>query len=123
MNANMAVYLKKALFGGFKKAEEYKKKPRVATPLLAAQVLVGKKKVAILTGAGVSAASGIPTFRGNGSIWNSSKRYAGETNPESVLTVKFFKQNPMAYWEWHYDFLKIVEEKVPNEAHMAVVKF
>ena len=43
---------------------EYKNKPKVCTAKQAAQYMVGRKKITILTGAGISAASGIPTFRG-----------------------------------------------------------
>ena len=44
--------------------EDYKERPREMTPKQAAQLMVGKQKITILTGAGLSAASGIPTFRG-----------------------------------------------------------
>ena len=46
----------------------------------------------ILTGAGLSAASGIPTFRGDNGFWK--KDYNGITNPEEVLTMEFFNKDP-----------------------------
>ena len=53
----------------------------------AAKYLVGKKKVAVLTGAGISAASGVPTFRGPGGLWvEPTKTYAGVSDPQQVLT-------------------------------------
>ena len=54
---------------GFKPQEEYKERPQEMTAKQAAQLMVGKKKITILTGAGISAPSGIPTFRGNDGIW------------------------------------------------------
>ena len=59
------------------------------------------RKITILTGAGVSAASGIPTFRGEDGFWKSAKRYANESDPMKICTRKFFDSNPMASWEWH----------------------
>ena len=49
---------------GFKEPEEYVEQVKVLSPEKAAEFLNGKKKIAIMTGAGISAASGIPTFRG-----------------------------------------------------------
>ncbi len=78
------------------------------------------KKVTILTGAGVSAASGIPTFRGQDGFWKESKRYLDESDPKKILTRSFFDKNPMANWEWHYDFLKILAGKQSNAGHRAI---
>ncbi len=62
----------------------------------AAKYLVEKKKVMILTGAGLSAASGIPTFRGDNGFW--SKEYGGETDPSKILTLSYFEENPALNW-------------------------
>jgi NAD-dependent SIR2 family protein deacetylase len=62
------------------------------TPIEAAKELVGKKHFVIVTGAGLSAASGIPTFRGDNGFW--SKSYGGVTDPTKVLTYEFFRKNP-----------------------------
>jgi NAD-dependent SIR2 family protein deacetylase len=48
-------------------------------PKEAAKYLAGKKNILILTGAGISAASGIPTFRGDNGFWK--KSYGDETDP------------------------------------------
>jgi NAD-dependent deacetylase sirtuin 5 len=53
--------------------------PIETSPMEAARYLAGKKKIMILTGAGLSAASGIPTFRGENGFWKRS--YEGETDP------------------------------------------
>jgi NAD-dependent deacetylase len=50
-------------------------------------------RVAILTGAGVSAASGVPTFRGAGGLW---RRF----RPEQLATAEAFDRNPHLVWEW-----------------------
>ena len=92
------------------------------TPKQAASLLLDCKKITILTGAGISAASGIPTFRGNEGFWSSAKKsYCGESNPSDICRRTFFDVNPMAVWEWHYDFLKLVSDKQSNPGHKAVV--
>ena len=76
-----------------------------------------------MTGAGISAASGIPTFRGQDGFWKQAKRYAGESAPTEICTNKLFRKNPMAVWEWHYDFIKLAKDKQTNEGHKAIAKF
>ena len=64
-----------------------------------------------MTGAGISAASGIPTFRGQGGFWKDAKKYANEQDPMLLLRREFFDVNPMPIWEWHYDFIKLAKGK------------
>ena len=103
----------------------FKHSPKVCNAKEAAQYLIGKKKVAILTGAGISAASGIPTFRGQDGFWKDAKNYAGEKDPMVVMTLEFFAKHPEANWEWHYDFLKLMRDKdvKVNKGHVAVNEF
>ncbi len=54
------------------------------------------KKIAFLTGAGLSAASGIPTFRGSGGFW--TKKYEGVEDATEICTMEFFKKHPEANW-------------------------
>ena len=70
--------------GGFKPEDSYKIKPTIESPKDAAKHLIGKKKIVILTGAGLSAASGIPTFRGDNGFW--TKAYGDESDPTVILT-------------------------------------
>lgn len=57
-----------------------------------------------MTGAGVSAASGIPTFRGADGFY--SKTVDDETglDPKETLTWNFYQKNPGQCWKWHHRF-------------------
>ena len=73
------------------------------------------EKVAVLTGAGVSAESGVPTFRGEEGLWKKFK-------PEELANFDAFMRNPDLVWEW-YCFRKDMMAKVkPNPGHYALVK-
>jgi NAD-dependent deacetylase len=72
--------------------------------------------IAVLTGAGVSAESGIPTFRGEEGLWH---KYRAEelANPEA------FARDPKLVWEW-YDWRRgIVGEARPNPAHETLARW
>ena len=96
------------------KPEEFKNRPKVCSAKAAAKFMAGRKKIMILTGAGISAASGIPTFRGEDGFWKQTKRYADEDDCMKICTKDFFKRNPQAYWQWHYDFIKLASSAKPN---------
>ncbi len=70
--------------------------------------------IAILTGAGISAESGIPTFRGPGGLWRDFK-------PEDLATPEAFTRDPKLVWEWYNWRREIVAKAVPNAAHRALV--
>lgn len=73
------------------------------------------KKVVVLTGAGISAESGIPTFRGEDGLW---KRY----RVEELATPYAFQTNPKLVWEW-YDWRRgIIAEAEPNPGHTAIAE-
>lgn len=77
--------------------------------------LAAAQSVAVLTGAGISAESGIPTFRGAGGLW---KQY----RPEDLATPDAFARDPRLVWEW-YDFRRTVIAKArPNAGHRALVE-
>ncbi len=70
--------------------------------------------VVVLTGAGVSAESGVPTFRGPGGLWR-------ERRPEQLATPEAFERDPKLVWEW-YDWRRtMLAEAQPNAAHRALV--
>jgi NAD-dependent deacetylase len=68
------------------------------------------RRITVLTGAGVSAASGIPTFRGSGGLWK-------QFRPEDLATPEAFARDPALVWEW-YDWRRgLVARAEPNAAH------
>jgi NAD-dependent deacetylase len=78
--------------------------------------LVKATKVSALTGAGISAESGIPTFRGKDGIWKKFK-------PEELANFDAFMRNPELVWEWYQMRKDIVHQAEPNDAHKALVEF
>jgi NAD-dependent deacetylase len=79
------------------------------------QWLKEARSVAVLTGAGVSAESGVPTFRGAGGLW---KRHRAE----SLATPEAFARDPKLVWEW-YDWRRgALAEVRPNPGHYALVE-
>ena len=70
--------------------------------------------VAVLTGAGISAESGVPTFRGQGGLWRSYRA-------EDLATPQAFRRDPALVWQW-YDWRRsIIGACRPNAAHQALV--
>ena len=58
----------------------------------AAEFMAGKSKITILTGAGLSRGSSIPTFKGDDlTFWTERKEYAGLSDPSKILTKIFFE--------------------------------
>jgi len=79
------------------------------------KALKNSTKVAILTGAGVSAESGVPTFRGADGIW---KKF----NPMELATFKAFNANPQLVWEWYNYRRDLVRKVKPNPGHYAIAE-
>lgn len=69
----------------------------------------------MLSGAGISAASGIPTFRGEGGLW---KNYRAE----ELATPEAFEQDPETVWEWYGWRRDLVRKAEPNAAHLALAE-
>jgi NAD-dependent deacetylase len=74
----------------------------------------GAKRIAVLTGAGVSAESGIPTFRSNGGFWR-SKRFQDLATPEG------FARDPKFVWQWYEERRRGIADTRPNAGHEALV--
>jgi NAD-dependent deacetylase sirtuin 5 len=70
------------------------------------------RKVAVLTGAGVSAESGIPTFRGAGGLWR-------QYEAQSLATQEAWQKDPGLVWEFFDSRRKIARDAAPNPAHIA----
>jgi NAD-dependent deacetylase len=72
--------------------------------------------IVAFTGAGISAESGIPTYRGEGGLWT-------KYDPNLYAHIGYFRQNPSYYWnffkEVRYPMLKTVK---PNKAHLALAE-
>lgn len=79
-------------------------------------VLAKRTKVVVLTGAGISVESGVPTFRGEEGLWKKFR-------PEELATFDAFMTNPQLVWEWYEYRRKIIEEIKPNPGHLTLVDF
>lgn len=73
------------------------------------------KKVVVFTGAGVSADSGIPTFRGASGLWRNFRS-------EDLATPEAFDRNPSMVWEWYEWRRGLIREAQPNAAHLAIAR-
>ncbi|MGB9874150.1 MAG: SIR2 family NAD-dependent protein deacylase [Hydrogenobacter sp.] len=70
-------------------------------------------RIAVLTGAGISAESGVPTFRGSSGLWRTFK-------PEELATPQAFEKDPKLVWEW-YDWRRsIIRKAKPNKGHILI---
>ncbi|HUQ82962.1 MAG TPA: NAD-dependent deacylase [Gemmatimonadaceae bacterium] len=79
-----------------------------------ARALLGNAaRIVTLTGAGVSAESGVPTFRGAGGLWK-------EFRAEELATPQAFARDPRLVWEWYGWRRDIVRACAPNAAHVAL---
>jgi NAD-dependent deacetylase len=74
---------------------------------------MSKKKIAVLTGAGVSAESGLSTFRGSGGLW-------GEYDPQEVASIDGWYRNRKLVLGFYNQLRKQLSEVKPNAAHLAI---
>ena len=77
------------------------------------------KPLIILTGAGASAESGIPTFRGPEGYWK-----VGSVNytPQEIGTFRMFQQNPWEVWKWYLFRRTVCQQSKPNPGHYAIAQ-
>jgi NAD-dependent deacetylase len=73
-------------------------------------------RVLVLTGAGVSAESGIPTFRGKDGYWRNF-------DPARLATPEAFTRDPKLVWEWYRERRQRIRNAQPNAAHAAIARF
>jgi len=78
-----------------------------------ARRITPESRITVLTGAGVSAASGVPTFRGPGGLWK-------DYRPEQLATADAFQRDPHLVWEWYNWRREVVSKCEPNAAHHAL---
>jgi NAD-dependent deacetylase len=72
-------------------------------------------RVLIITGAGVSAESGIPTFRGKDGYWRN-------LDPTKLATPEAFARDPNLVWDWYRERRQRLRKAQPNPAHQAIAK-
>ena len=84
-------------------------------PALAARLRTARR-VTVMTGAGVSAASGVPTFRGPGGLWRTYR-------PEDLATPQAFAHDPALVWEWYAWRREKVASCSPNAAHEVLARW
>ncbi|HSN69062.1 MAG TPA: NAD-dependent deacylase [Thermoanaerobaculia bacterium] len=71
------------------------------------------RRIAALTGAGISAESGIPTFRDAGGLWESYRA-------EELATPQAFAKDPALVWRWYEWRRGLIRDAVPNDGHLAL---
>ncbi len=81
-----------------------------------ASQLKNARHIVAFTGAGISAESGIPTYRGEGGLWT-------KYDPNLYANIDYFRQNPSYYWNFFKDVRYPILKKVkPNPAHLALAE-
>jgi NAD-dependent deacetylase len=73
-------------------------------------------RILVITGAGVSAESGLPTFRGAGGWYR-------ERRAEDLATMDGFLRDPALVWEWYDLRRRLVSQAEPNAAHLAIAQW
>lgn len=81
----------------------------------AGKVLAEGRALTVLTGAGISAESGIPTFRGKDGYWRNYR-------VEELATPQAFQSNPSLVWEWYSMRRGLLASVRPNPAHYAIAE-
>lgn len=74
-----------------------------------------EKKITVLSGAGISSPSGVPTFRGKDGLW---KKY----NVQDLATPSAFKRDPALVWEWYHWRINLIQKAIPNGAHLILAE-
>ncbi len=77
--------------------------------------LRGAESITVLTGAGISAESGVPTFRGPGGLWENHR-------PEELATPQAFQRDPALVWRWYNWRRELISRCRPGPAHRALVR-
>jgi NAD-dependent deacetylase len=82
---------------------------------LARAHLASARSIVVLTGAGISADSGVPTFRGQDGLWQNYRA-------EDLATPEAFERDPRLVWEWYNWRRELIATKSPNPAHYALAQ-
>jgi NAD-dependent deacetylase len=81
----------------------------------AAEFFSGATRIAVLTGAGISAESGVPTFRGAGGFWKGRSAM-------DLATPQAFARDPEGVWEFYRYRIAGLESVLPNDGHRALAE-
>lgn len=73
------------------------------------------ESITVLTGAGISAESGVPTFRGNDGLWRNHRA-------EDLATPEAFQRNPRLVWEWYRYRQGLINGTKPNDGHFTLAR-
>ncbi|HWA58538.1 MAG TPA: NAD-dependent protein deacylase [Gemmatimonadales bacterium] len=79
-------------------------------------LLASAARVLVVTGAGISAESGVPTFRGAGGLWK-------QFRPEDLATPEAFARDPRLVWEWYGWRRSLLAACRPNPGHLALARW
>ncbi|XP_067857823.1 NAD-dependent protein deacylase sirtuin-5, mitochondrial isoform X2 [Heptranchias perlo] len=79
------------------------------------EIFAKAKHITIITGAGASAESGVPTFRGAGGFWR-------KWQAQDLATPEAFSRNPSRVWEFYHYRRELMLSKSPNPAHIAIAE-
>lgn len=79
----------------------------------------GTGTLVLLTGAGISAESGIPTFRGQEGYWTIG---SAEYHPREMATMAMFRREPLEVWSWYLYRRSVCRQAQPNPGHAAAVR-
>lgn len=77
------------------------------------KLLAGAHRIAVFTGAGISAESGVPTFRGEDGLWKKFR-------PEELANIDAFLRNPDLVWQWYQHRREVISSVRPNPGHLAI---
>ncbi len=80
------------------------------------QMIGRSRRIVAFTGAGISAESGIPTYRGAGGVWN-------KYDPDKYANVNYFFKDPSYYWSFFRDVrYPVLKAAKPNQGHIALAR-
>jgi NAD-dependent deacetylase len=83
------------------------------------RAVLGDGPIVVLTGAGISAESGIPTFRGKEGYWTVGSR---EYHPQELATRRAFQRMPREVWRWYLYRRSVCRAAAPNAGHAALAR-
>jgi NAD-dependent deacetylase len=81
------------------------------------KAIQANERITVLTGAGISAESGIPTFRGPEGFWTIGSR---NYHPQEMATLAMFNMDPESVWAWYLYRMGLCRKARPNAGHLAL---